>query len=305
MKKFVKYFVTVIITCFLFTNTGMSQTSREWWNSLSPAWKKVIQKQQFKGKDINPSDEQLEEIVKMTFLELSKNKEIKSLKPAESLGLLEVIRCNGSNVQSLEGIEALTNLREIDCSDNDNINSILPLNGLYNLEKLNCGNTMVKSLRPLRNLKKLRVLDVHFATVVDLRVLKGLDNLGTLDVSENQSLFSLNGVDFLPNLVELNCSKTRIDDLAPVAKLKQLQRLDCSDTPVKTLRPLQLIKTITEIDCSNTLITGKSLDYLYGHINLTMFRCKNIDIDEKEIPGYEKVFQKRNADALIIITSNH
>ena len=162
---------------------------------------------------------------------------------------------------------------------------------------------MVKNLGPIRDLKKLTELDAHFATVVDLRVLKGMTKLEILNVSKNASLFSLKGVEYLPNLKELNCSDTRINDLTPVSKLKRLQILDFSKTPVETLRPIQLVKSIYEIDCSDTKISGKSLDYLLGHSNMTMIRAKNIDIENNEIAALEKIFIRRNPNATVIITS--
>ncbi len=301
MKKFIKNISLIVLTLFFVLNLNAQSTDRDWWNSLSPAWKKVIQKQHFKGKDVTPTDEQLQEIGKMVFLDIESNKEIKSLEPAAALQLLEIIKASGSGLKSLDGIDGLINLKEIDCSDNDNINSLIPLSSLNNLEIINCGNTMVKSLVPLRNLEKLRKLDAHYTTVVDLRILKSLKNLTTLDVSQNVSLFSLEGLNFLPELSDINCSETNVYDLTPLSKLKSLQKLDCSKTKVPSLRPIQLVKTLQDIDCSDTKIKGKSLDYLLGLPNLTMLRAKNIDITPEEIEEYETILQKRNPNATIII----
>jgi hypothetical protein len=281
---------------------GQTATDRAWWESLSPAWKKVMQKQHFKGKDITPTDEQLSEIGKMVFLDIEGNKEIKDLKPAAALQILEIIKAKGSGLESLEGIEAIINLREIDVSDNDNINSLVPLSGLYNLEKINCGNTMVKSLVPLRNMTKLRKLDLHLTTIVDLRILKDLKNLQELDISENVSLYSLDGVNYMPELAVLDCSDTNIDDLTPLSKLPLLNVLDCSNTKVYTLKPIQLVKSLQDIDVSETDIEGSSLDYLLGHSNLTMIRAKKIEISDQEIKDFEGLLQKRNPNATIIIT---
>jgi hypothetical protein len=281
---------------------AQTPTDRAWWESLSPAWKKVIQKQHFKGKDVTPTDEQLAEIGKMVFLDIEGNKEIKELKPAEALQLLEIIKAKGSGLESLEGIEAIINLKKIDVSDNDNINSLVPLTGLYNLEEINCGNTMVKSLVPLRNLEKLRKLDLHLTTIVDLRILKDLKNLHELNISENVSLYSLEGVNFMPELSILNCSQTNIDDLTPVSKLPVLSVLDFSSTKVYSLKPLQLVKSLQDIDCSDTDIKGNSLDYLLGHSNLTMIRAKKIEISDQEIIDFEDLLKKRNPNATIIIT---
>ena len=300
----IKRQITSLLVLLFFTfNLQAQDTDRAWWNSLSPAWKKVILKQQFKGKDLTPTDEQLNEIAKMVFLDIAGNKEIKTLKPASSLLLLKVIKAKGSIIESLEGIEGLINLEEIDCSDNDNINSLQPLRHLNNLIKINCGNTMVKNLVPLKDLKELSYLDVHYTTIVDLRILKDLNKLEYLNVENNVSLYSLEGVDFMPEIRELDCSGTNVDLLTPLKGLKKLTRLDCSDTKVYSLRPLQLVKTLEDLDCSNTEIIGKSLDYLLSNRNLLMIRAKNIEITKDEISDFESIISKKNPDAMVIISS--
>ncbi|MCF6185001.1 MAG: hypothetical protein L3J56_10365 [Bacteroidales bacterium] len=92
MKQFYKIITAVFFSFLFMLNAAAQSTDRDWWNSLSPAWKKVIQKQHFKGKDVTPTDEQLQEIGKMVFLDVENNKEIKSLAPAEALQLLEIIK---------------------------------------------------------------------------------------------------------------------------------------------------------------------------------------------------------------------
>lgn len=290
------------ILFFAATSVFGQQTDRAWWESLSPAWKKVILKQQFKGKDLTPTDEQLSEIGKMIFLDITGNKDIKSLKPVEALRVLEVIKARGSGIESLEGVEQLSNLREIDCSDNDNINSLAPLRNLNNLNKVNCGNTMVKSLSPLRNLQFLTHLDAHYTTIVDLRILKDLYRLEYLNVSDNISLYQLDGVEYMHELRELDCSGTNVDLLTPLQDLKKLERLNCSNTRIYSLRPIQLVKSLKDIDCSNTEIAGSSLEYLLNNRNLIMLRAKNIDITPKQITEFEELMKKNNSDATIIIT---
>lgn len=303
MKKqlFFSIFFILIGSSTLF---GQS-TDRAWWNSLSPAWKNVILKQQFKGKDINPTDEQLSEIGKMIYLDIAGNKDIKSLKPAAALQVLEIIKAQNSGLQSLEGIEQLHNLKEIDCSNNDNINSLAPLRNLNKLEKVNCGNTMIKSLSPLRNLKELRYLDAHYTTIVDLRILKSLNKLEYLIVNRNISLYSLDGVEYMHELRELDCSETGVELLTPLSNLKKLERLNCADTRVYSLRPIQLVKSLEDIDCSDTEITGASLEYLINYRNLIMLRARNIDISEKEISEIERLMKKNNPEATIIISSKN
>ena len=140
---------------------------------------------------------------------------------------------------------------------------------------------MVKNLRPLLNLLSIEELDIHFATINELIFLKNLRNLVKLDVSNNTSLYSIEGIERLNNLEEFNCSKTDIEDLTPMAKLQNLRILDVSDTEIRTLRPLQTIKSLTEIDCSNTAI--KTLKYLYSNPNLKMISIRNTEIPKENI----------------------
>jgi Leucine-rich repeat (LRR) protein len=302
MKKSVKILGLLLFLSAVLTNNAYSQGDREWWDALSPAWKKVFQAQELKGKDIVPNDEQLDRIVKITHIDCSFNEEIEDLKPLSKLIFLEEIRCNDSKIISLEGIESLQNLKVLDCSNNDNINSLAPLSEIVSLEELNCGNTMVKNLTPLKKLVNLRVLDVHYSTVNKLVVISDLKSLQVLDVSQNQPLFYLDGVEGLVNLAELNCSETRVSDLSPVQNLKYLEILNLSNTSVETLRPLQDVKTLKELDFSNTNITGVSLDYLYSHLSLTMLRGREIDITEKNSESFESYYLKKNPNCTIILT---
>ena len=66
-----------LVLILFFESFVLSQMSnREWWNSLSPAWKKVFYKEQFKGKEIEPNDEDLDRVVKTRRINCSNNKEI-------------------------------------------------------------------------------------------------------------------------------------------------------------------------------------------------------------------------------------
>jgi internalin A len=277
---------------FLFSSqTFAQQSNRQWWNSLTPAWKKVFYIDQFKGKEIEPSDEDLERVVKTKRINCSKNKEITNLKPLSQLALLEKLKCSDCpGLTGLDGIELLTNLQEIDCSNNDNISSLMPLEGLKSLKKLNCGNTMVKNLRPLLNLSSLEELDVHFATINELIFMKNLRSLVKLDVSDNATLYSIEGVEALANLTEFDCSNTDIEDLTPLQNSRVLKILDISNTQVTTLRPLQTVKSLVEINCSNSKI--RTVRYLFSHTNLMMMAVKGTLIPKEELKGTKDALLK-------------
>ena len=153
---------------------------------------------------------------------------------------------------------------------------------------------MVKSLRPLLGLKSLEELDLHYTTINDLIFLKNLKSLIKLDVSENTALYSIDGVQYLYNLTEFYCSDTDVEDLTPLANLKNLKILDVSNTQIRTLRPLQMIKSLTEIDCSNTPI--KTLKYLYSNPNLRMISIRNTQIPEESLEAAIKAIKNINYD---------
>ena len=298
--KIVVIFLAIIV---FGGNTLFAQENRQWWNSLTPAWKKIFRDLELKGKDVEPTDEQLADIVKMQQINCSGNKEITSLKPLAQLKFLTKINCSGTNITSLDGIEGLTNLVDLICSNNDNINSLIPVSNLTNLVSINCGNTMVKSLAPLRGLTNLKKLDVHFCTVNNLIQIKDLKKLTDLNVSQNQSLYTIEGVDKLLNLINFDCSETNVDDLTPLQSLKYLESLHVSDTKVVTLRPLQGVRSLTEVDCSNTGISAASLDYFYAHFGLTMFRGRNLsNITQKQLDDFTASFSKKNPNCTLVLT---
>ena len=235
-------------------------------------------------------------------MECGGNKEITDLKPLRRLTNLTILDCSNTSITSLDGIQYLTGLRVLDCSNNDNLNSLEYIAGLVNLESVNCGNTMVKSLAPLTYLKKLRKLDAHYCTINKLGTVGELKSLIYLDLSENQSLFSLEGVQKLTQLVEFNCSQTNISDLKPLENMKALEVLNVSDTRVTTLRPLQGVRTITDLDCSNTKISAASFDYLTSHNHLKFLRGRDLDIEQKDLDAFSSSFAKRYPECDVIIT---
>jgi len=302
MKRLSIIKISFLLVCLFITTNTFSQTDRDWWNGLSEGWKKVFQNQELKGKSIDPTDEQLDRIVKITYLDCSYNMDISDLKPVAKLKFLEEIRCNDTKISSLEGIEALQNLKVLDCSNNDNINSLTPVTSVVSLEEIYCGNTMIKNLTPLKNLKNLRILDIHYSTVNKLVVISELKSLEKLDVSQNLPLFDIVGVEGLTSLVEFNCSETRVDDLTPLQNLKYLEILNISKTSVVTLRPLQNVRTLIELDFSNTGVTATSLDYLYTHLSLTMLRGREFNVTDKDISNFESYYLKKNPNCTVILS---
>ncbi len=303
-NRFLKKLTAIVCLMTVLGSNVLAQSNyREWWNSLPGPWKTIFRNQELKGKNVDPTDEELSTFSFIKHINCAGNKDIESLKPLAFLTGLLTIDCSNTNVKSLEGIEGLKSLTKINCSNNDNINSLIPCMGLVNLEELNCGNTMVKSLAPLSGLGKLQKLDVHFCTVNSLGTIGDLKSLRELNVSQNQSLFSIQGIERLSQLETFDCSETNVEDLSPLSTSKTLVYLNVADTKVGTLRPLQPIKTIKEVDCSGTRISAASLDYFYAHLRLEFLRGRNLLIEQKQLDDFATSFQKKNTNCDVILSS--
>ncbi|MBQ3617444.1 MAG: leucine-rich repeat domain-containing protein [Bacteroidales bacterium] len=298
-----KLLTLVLLSAIVFTTGNlMAQNTnyRSWWNSLSPEWKKIFQEQELKGKDVDPTDEQLRMMVNIQNLSCAGHTEITDIRAIAGLPELRYLDVSGTSIKSLQGINKLKSLKYLNCSDNDNLTSLAELAELTELEELNCGNTMVKDLTPIAGLAKLKKLDVHYCTINRLAAISNLSKLEELDVSKNP-LFSLDGLQ-KNSLVSLNCSETRVSDLLPLQYSKMLAYLNISHTDVATIRPLQNVRTLREIDCSDSRITAAGLDYLYAHTSLTLIRARNINISAKEITDFTTSYKGRNTSCDIIIT---
>lgn len=298
-----KLLTLVLLSAIVFTTGNlMAQNTnyRSWWNSLSPEWKKIFQEQELKGKDVDPTDEQLRMMVNIQNLSCAGHAEITEMRAIAGLPELRYLDVSGTSIKSLQGISKLKSLKYLNCSDNDNLTSLAELAELTELEELNCGNTMVKDLTPIAGLAKLKKLDVHYCTINRLAAISNLSKLEELDVSKNP-LFSLDGLQ-KNSLVSLNCSETRVSDLLPLQYSKMLAYLNISHTDVATIRPLQNVRTLREIDCSDSRITAAGLDYLYAHTSLTLIRARNINISAKEITDFTTSYKGRNTSCDIIIT---
>ena len=298
MKK-----ILLSLTFLVIITGAFAQDNRAWWESLSPAWKKIFLQNQYKGKEVDPTDEQLDAMISgIIFLDCSGNREITDLKPLARLRALQKLDCSNTEIKSLEGIEGLSNLKDLNCSNNDNINSLIPVTNLRNLESLNCGNTMVKSLAPIANLMNLRKLDVHFCTINQIAQLMDLKKLISLNVSQNATLYSLNGIEKMADLVSLDCSETSISDLTPLQNMKYLEYLNVASTKIATLRPIQLVRTIKDVDFSDTRISAASLDYFYSHYAVAMMRGRNLEVTQKQIDDFTASFQRKFPSCTIVIT---
>ncbi len=122
-----------------------------------------------------------------------------------------------------------------------------PVAALPNLKVLTLGDCGLEELSFLTSLDQLQVLQLMWNKLTDLRPLGELEHLELLDLSHNEGLSDLTGLEGLDRLKTLNVSDTRVEDLTPLQSCPSLERLDLSFLDVTDFSPLQNCP-LSEID---------------------------------------------------------
>lgn len=87
-------------------------------------------------------------------------------------------------------------------------------------------------------------------------------------------------LEMIMNLEQLDCSKSYIISLEPIAKLKKIKRLDFSNTKIKKLNKLKDCILLEEINASNTLIDD--VTDLQNLKNLKKLNISNTQVESIE-----------------------
>ena len=189
------------------------------------------------------------ELAAATYIDITGNTQIKSVKGIEYFTSLEGLECRLTSVESLD-LTSNKKLKELNCAHSQNLTS-LNIMGLEELEVLYLSDTGIKDLN-LKSNKKLKGLSAWGTEIDELDVssnseLMGLDCSDTkiteLDLTQNKALISLlvsytdiKELDISANLdLEwLECANTNINIL-DVSQHKNLERLACMNSPLAYL----------------------------------------------------------------------
>lgn len=192
------------------------------------------------------------------------------------VGGLASLTANSLGIESLAGIQNLTDLTVLRLNFNDAITDITPLEGLTNLFDLGLNRNAITDVSPLANLTGLTSLDlanndiVDVSPIVDLPLLSGL-NLGFNSITDitpladlaSLTILTLKGndpADFTPleeltDLASLDISFTGMTDIAPVAGLTELRHLWLNNNSISDVTELAGLTQLTRILLSNNSIT--------------------------------------------------
>jgi internalin A len=194
---------------------------------------------------------------------------LESLAGIEVLSQLTALDCGGNQLNSLAGIEALTQLTELDSSGN-RLSNLAGIETLTQLTKLDCSCNLLNSLTGIEALTQVTEFDCSGNQLNSLTGIEAATQLIKLDCSANE-LISLTGIDAATQLIKLGCRGNQLNSLTGIEALTQLTELDCNDNQLNSLTGLEAATQLTELDCSDNQLN--SLAGLEAATQLIKLRC--------------------------------
>jgi hypothetical protein len=159
---------------------------------------------------------------------------ITTLRSARNLPLIKLDISRNWSLASLDGCPQT--VVQLNCSHNNLLNSLEALSSLGSLQVLFCRDTHVGNLRPLKHLTSLTTLDVSYSGTRCAHA-TGSGDLDGCPASlkylkcKGPLWSSLQGLEECPNLERLDCSNSGVGDLHALADMQHLQRLLADDCP--------------------------------------------------------------------------
>lgn len=167
---------------------------------------------------------------------------IESLKGIEHLTNLKVLEVHKNNIRDLSPISNLKNLKVLSISDNP-ISDISPLKKLTNLEDLQMFRIKTSNISHVKDLTNLIHLKISCNNITNIDALTNLTRLESLAIAENE-IVDISNLSKLTRLRELHLNKNQIKNIDVIRHLKKLEELYISDNPLGNLQPLSNLENL-------------------------------------------------------------
>ncbi|EAC7083567.1 hypothetical protein AF306_13020 [Listeria monocytogenes] len=132
------------------------------------------------------------------------------------------------------------------------------IENLTNLINLSLFDNKVSNIKPLKNLIKLETLNLNAGLVLyDLSPLSSLTNLTNLFLEANR-ISDIRPLANLTNLKTLNLNANSISDLSPLEHLVNLTKLDLYYNLISDVSPLSSLTNLTSLQLANNRINDLS-----------------------------------------------
>jgi len=278
-----------------FYTTKLDETAdlRFWWDNLPVAWQTVL------SKKINitakPSDTQIKNILKITEIDISGNKEITDLLPLSRLTSLQKVNCANTKVNNVDGLRNLIKLESLDCS-NTQITSFDALKYTTNLRIVLFNNTLVSDINQFASFLYLQQVQMNKTLVKDLTPLEWAEEL--IDIRFNETgVASIEILKELTNIESFHASTSKITDISTLSKFTKLRVVDISNTTISDISSLAGLPALEKIVVDNTAIS--EINSLSGMKTLTRIYCDNTKIKKEQASA----FMQKNPQTLVMYDS--
>ncbi|WP_277934334.1 leucine-rich repeat domain-containing protein [Parablautia intestinalis] len=209
---------------------------------------------------------------------------------------LEKVNLYNCNVQSLEGVEALTALKTLWVSDNC-ITDITPVIRLTGLVDFHCVGNDIEDYAPVSELVHLEGLEIGNTseTEVDITFAANLTNLKAL-YARNCGISDISVLCSLTQLEELNLGKNRISDISPLKNMQNLTEVSLDNNNIVDISPLENKPKLMRLNLGNNLISN--ITPLYGLHALTYIELEGNRISDSD---FNRFYEERQNDLITVM----
>lgn len=259
---------------------------------------------------LSPVYDALQQISKITEINVSGDENITTLEPLSELSELRSLNCSGTKVSDINPIRNLNKIKELDISnteitdisnlkyanvvqdfkaDNNKISDISVVAFFKDLNNLSLANTNVNDISSISACTNLTILNLSGSQVSDLSPLNNLLKLYDLDIS-NTPVNNISAIQSLVNLHFLNIDGTEVTDLSPLKSLDRLNEVNFSNTKISDLMTLDNMSRLSKIYCDNSLVDKKMADkFMSSNPNvLVIYETQALELWWNALPSFWK-----------------
>ncbi|MEI6173738.1 MAG: leucine-rich repeat domain-containing protein [Bacteroidota bacterium] len=244
---------------------------------------------------------------------------INDLGPVSSLTKLEILNISVTPVDKLDALKDLSDLHIL-IADSTGISSLAPLTNLAGLQRVYCNNSKIGRNEAQNFLKTHPDATLVYASKELAAWWKGmnaewqnvfnfyqkLDNppsteqlhklvlLDSINIIGRMSVTSLQPLEELILLRNLQCQSTGITSLDPLKDLTEIKVLNASNTKIASLQPLSGTTNLSILNIDNTLVAD--LSPLYPLTSLQFVYADNTPV---EGPDADK-FAEKNPGCMLV-----
>lgn len=204
---------------------------------------------------------------------------------------LEILYIDSNQIEDYSKLNELSNLKVLGISEN-NLTNINMVENLTNLEELQAYNNKIEDISILNNNTNIKSLNLNGNNLnnEDIEVLKTMQNLEELGISNNEQINQVSQIEGLTNLKGLTLSNSKIKDVSGIEKLTNLEYLEMNENEIDDIEKICQLSNLKELSLVNNKISNIS-----PISNLTNITDLDLSLNEiAQIPNMDKISSIQN-----------